>query len=262
MNRGRLPSREHSAHDREGVVVEIARGRLCCADQAGCFLSCSDHYRCGLLHGRARASELAAHVADGVCHDADRGGYGGGESLHRARIGPVYAAGGIAAAAEWRTAAGAGARIWHCVERSWGVCAVLRCGMDCGGTWRCDLRRIFVWVYAAEEADGVGDVCWRVSGSDSADDWVGCGHGAPRSRGVVAVRDFVFVAISALSRDCVDVPRGLCTRWNSDAARRRSGREADVPADHLDGSWIDWSELAAVGRWISGDDVFLWGAGG
>src|ERR1700722_10958822 len=262
MNRGRLPSREHSAHDREGVVVEIARGRLCCADQAGCFLSCSDHYRCGLLHGRARASELAAHVADGVCHDADRGGYGGVESLHRARIGPVYAADGIAAAAEWRTAAGAGAGVWHCVERGWGVCAVLRCGLDCGGAWSCDVRRIFVWLYAAEEADGVGHVCWRVSGSDSADDWVGCGDWSPRSRRLALVWDFVFVAVSALSRDCVDVSRRLCASGDSDAAGCRSGREADVPADYLDGGWTDWSVAVAVGGWIGGDGVLFWGAGG
>src|SRR5580704_4862302 len=262
MSRGRLPSSEHGAHDRDDVVVEIARGRLCCADQAGCFLPCFDHHGCRVLHGCAWAGELAAPVADRIRNDADRGGDGGAESLHRARVGSVYAADGFAAAAERCVAAGAGAGVWYRVERGRRVRAVLRRGMDRGGARRCDLRRIFVRIYTAEEADSVGDVHWCVSGGDSADDRVGCGDGFTRSRGVAAVWDFVLVAISALLRDCVDVSRRLRACGDSDAAGGRSRREADVSADYLDGGWVDWRIAVAVGRRIGRDDVFFWGAGG
>src|SRR5258707_468 len=101
----------------------------------------------------------------------------------------------------------------------------------------------------------------RVSWSDSTDDWVGCGDGFARSQGLVAVCDLVFVAISALSRDRVDVSRRLCARGDSDVACCRSGREADVPADYLDGGWLDRSELAAVGGRTDRGDVFVWRAG-
>ncbi len=69
--------------------------------------------------------------------------------------------------------------------------------------------------------------------------WVAA-TGSLDMRSVAAVCDFVLVAISAFSRDRVDVSRGLRARGNSDAPGGRSGREADVPADYLDGGRVDW----------------------
>src|SRR5689334_20864756 len=94
------------------------------------------------------------------------------------------------------------------------------------------MLELFAGVYAAEEAHGLGDICRRVSRGDSADDWLGGGDGFAGSRSVVTVRDFVSVAVSALLRDFVDVPRRLCARGNPDASGGGPRGDADVPANH------------------------------
>ncbi len=95
--------------------------------------------------------------------------------------------------------------VWRCVGR----CRC--CGfvdfewLACVCSWRDYLPELFAGVHAAQEEDGLGDACWSVSRSRAADDWLGGCDWNAGSRRVGAVCDFVFVAVSAFPRDCVDV---------------------------------------------------------
>src|SRR5215469_1690731 len=109
------------------------------------------------------------------------------------------------------------------------------------------VSELLAGVYAAEEDDRVGDVCGRDSRRDSTDDRVDGGDGKVGYRGVAAVCDFVRVAVPALSRYFLDVPRGLCSSRNPDAAGGGQGREADVPAD------CSLRRCLGGGQFIAGD---------
>src|SRR5262249_46560535 len=165
-------------------------------------------------------------------------------------------------AAEWRAATWAGAGVrrvaGNCGSRRFVFC----CGRACQRAWRADVPELFAGIHAVEEADGVGDVCRRISGRDSADDWLGCGYRFAGSWSVAAVWHFVFVAVSPLLRDFVDVPRGLRTRGNYDAAGGGPRGDADVPADHSLCGGTRGSEFAAGGAGFGGHRLLLWGFGG
>src|ERR1700676_162340 len=156
------------------------------ADQAGRVFPGDSYHRGGLLHGCARAGQLAESDPYRFCDGADCCGNGRAESLRRARIRPLHAAHGVAAAAK-RNA---------------------------------------------------------------------------RARSVVAVRDSVSVAVSALSRHRVDLPRGLRARGNPDASGGGPGRKADVPANHFVCRGAFGSESAANGDGPGRNSLLFWRDGG
>src|SRR5262252_3935734 len=112
-----------------------------------------------------------------------------------------------------------------------------------------DLPQLFVGIHAAEKAHGVGHVCGGLSRCDSADDRLGGWDGTPGSRCLATVLDFVFLAISALSRHFLDVPGRLRTGGNTDVAGSRSRRYADVSPDHYHRWHAGRSERAAIRAW-------------
>src|SRR6266581_3941025 len=125
-----------------------------------------------------------------------------------------------------------------------------------------DVSELFAGVYAVEEAHGMGHVRWRVPWRGSSDDWLGRGERPARQGRVAAVFDFVFLAISTLSCNFVDVPRRLRTRGNSNAAGGGSRWDAHISADHHHCRNAGWCQRLAVGARTRGRAVLLWCIGG
>ena len=73
----------------------------------------------------------------------------------------------------------------------------------------------------------------RISRRRAAADWLGCRARIARAWRLGALRDFIFVAISAFSRHRLDVPRGLRPGRHSDASRRRHRRAFHFCADRV-----------------------------
>src|SRR5229473_3591213 len=172
--RGRGARDEHGAD--HGTHTFGARQRVCRADEAGCFIPCAHDDGSGLLHGRARTGRLAAYGSRGFWHDADRCGDGGPQSLHRARIGPLYAPHSLTAAAKRRAATARSADLRRRALNRRRRGSLFGSWAPCRGARDCHLPELLAGVHSTEEAHGVGNVRGRISRSDSAGDWLGGGH--------------------------------------------------------------------------------------
>src|SRR5215470_8389123 len=122
------------------------------------------------------------------------------------------------------------------------------------------MRELLACVHATKEANGLGDICRSISGGGASDDWLGGGDGVTGSRGVGPLWNFVLVAVSAFSCDCLDVPGRLFACGNLDASSGGSRWIAHVPANCAERDWFDWDWLVAVAAWINRSFLFLWGA--
>ena len=87
-------------------------------------------------------------------------------------------------------------------------------------------------VHAAEKAHHLGHLHWRNPWSDSSHDWLGRCYWFTRYRRMAALRHSFSLAIPALPRHLLDVPRRLRPRWHPDASRRRQRRHAHLPPNH------------------------------
>ena len=204
---------------------------------------------------------MAAHDPRGVRHHVDRSGNGGAESLHRTRDRPVHAADGYAAVADRIADAGGGAAIRAGAVRGRGRGLIFRGGLSGVLVGRADQRELFAGVYAAEETHGVGDVYWGDSGGDSADDRLDGGDRETGCGSMAAVRDSVFLAVSPLPCDQLDVPGRLCAGGDTDAAGGGQGRDAHIPADCVVRQWVGGGEPVAGGDGLHRRVVLFRGAG-
>ncbi len=191
----------------DGNDAVLAGERLRYTDEAGCLLSRADDDGRGILHGRARASGLAASDSNCFWHAVDCRGHGDTEPLYRTRLGPLYAAHGLSAAAQRLVAATGSIVFWRDSLRlraRWTFISPLVFLRPALGMLTC-LSYLLAYT-PAEKAHRLGNVCRSVSRSHPADDWVGGRDGLAGSRRLAAVCNSVFVAISTFPRDCLDVP--------------------------------------------------------
>src|SRR5271156_577146 len=115
-----------------------------------------------------------------------------------------------------------------------GIDLYFTAGVFAGAPWRSDVPELFACLHAPQETDSLGDFCRCLSGSDSSNDWLGRSDGYFRPRSMVALCHSFPVAVPALLRYRLDVPRGLRARRHSDAAGSGPRRHAHFSPDNFD----------------------------
>ena len=203
----------------------------------------------------------------------DCGRYRDSKPLHRTRLRPLHATYGVASAAERTIAAARSVAVWLGSLRCGRAGSVFHGRLSCFRAWGADVRELSACVHAAEKAHRLGHRCRRISGSDSSDDWMGRRYRHFGSRRLAALRDSIFLAISAFLRHRLDVSRRLRPRGHPDAAGRGPRRNAYVSPDHSHshrarGSqsccrplW-DWPEyVISSARWSSARRSFRFACG-